>query len=147
MIFYVKWLLVPTIVLASAFLFASLEWFHSEWFFAAYSVVGLFLMIIWRRATYRIEPSLRSLTREILDDRTKHLLTKCFFMTFGGVLTIDMIILFCLIIFSTKISLAGCGLLFFILFWSSISKFGITNLLAHNILVHALSNKDLPQNG
>ena len=146
MIFYVKWLLVPAIVLVCAFLFASLEWFHSEWLFAVFFIVGLFTMYIWRRTIHRIESSLCNFNRESLDDQTNRLLKKCILIMSGGLLTIDTIILFCLIVFRATISLTVCGLLLFIMFWSSIFNFGVIHIIAHNILAHALSNKDLPQN-
>jgi hypothetical protein len=147
MIFYVKRFLVPAIVLACAFLFASLEWFHNEWFFAAFSVVGLSIMHFWRRAIHRIEPPLCNFNRENLDDQTNRLLKKCILIMSGGLLTVDTIILFCLIVFRATISLTVCGLLLFIMFWSSIFNFGAIHIIAHNILAHALYNKDLPQNG
>jgi hypothetical protein len=149
MISPVKWFLIPIGVLASALLFASLGWFQSEWFFVAFSLIGLFILFIWRRATYRLEPSFRHVNREAIDDRSYRLITKCLFITMGGQLTFSTVVLLYMIVFllfPVSSSWTVIKLLFVILFWSSIVKFGAINILAHNILVHALSNKDLPQN-
>ena len=149
MISLVKWFLIPVGVLASALLFASLGWFQSEWFFVVFSLIGFLIMFIWRRATYRLDPAFRHVNREIIDERTYRLVTKCFFMTLGGALTVSAVVLFCMIlflVFPAASSCTGIELLLMILVWSSIVRSGTINILAHNILVHALSNTDSPQN-
>jgi len=148
MISLVKWFLLPIGVLASALIFAILGWFQSEWFFAVFSVVGLILLIIWRRATYRLEPSLRHVNRETIDERTYRLITKLFFITMGGASTVSAVVLVCMIVFlvfPAAGSWTGIELLFVTMVWSSFVKLGVNNILTHNILVHGLSNRDLPQ--
>ncbi len=144
MISHVKWFLMPIVVLASAPIFAILGWFQSEYFFMVFSVIGLFLLIIWRRATYRLEPSLRNVKRETIDDQTNRLLTKCVFITMGGAFTVSTVVLFFLIaflIFPAASSWTEIVLLLVIMFWTSIVRFGAINILTHIILVHALSNR------
>lgn len=129
-----RWFVVPSVVLVIAVCLASARWFDDRWVIAGYSAIALPTLILWRRATYRLEPSLREMDWGNLDDRRKRRLNIQFAIIFGMSLSISIGALLCLILVPAVRTESGVFMVFVVVVWSSIIKFGALHVLAHYVL-------------
>ena len=140
-----RWFLVPCSVLAAAGVFAWARWLDNGWVVAGYSAAALLILIFWRRATYRLVPSIRSLDWQSLDDRRTRQLKHRFFLSFGLSLSAFIVALLCLVFVPAARTTSGSVMVFAVFVWASIVKFGVFNVLAHHVLQGVSPNTDLPQ--
>lgn len=134
-----NWFFVPMAVLAAAALFALFGWLQNIWLFTSFSVVGLVVLMIWRRAAFRLQPSAYNMlreTREALDDRSQKLMFRWMILLVGVSITIYVLVLLGMIVFP-----AAAVFLLVVLFWVSLIKFAVLNILTNYAFVHGLLKK------
>lgn len=140
-----RWFVVPCIVLAVAACFTWTQWFDDGWVVTAFSAIALLVLVLWRRATYRLVPSWRTLNPQNLDDYLRRQLRNRFAVTFGVSLLTMVVALLCVIFLPAARTTSGFVMAFAVMVWASIVKFGVLNVLAHNVLEHLSPNTDFPQ--
>ena len=142
MFLILKWFAVPILVLALTVYLSWAGWFNSGWIVALFAVVALLSMTVWRRATYRLAPSWRSFDPTSLDDRLQRRLQFRFVLIYGLSLATMLAALLCLIFIPTARTRSGICVVFTVMVWASIMKFGAINVLAHQLLRRSISAND-----
>jgi hypothetical protein len=140
-----KWMVVPVAVLAIAILLTLAGWSDSGWVVAGYCAVAVPTMFLWRKAAYRLAPSASNASDQELDDRSKRALMIRFVVTFGAALLIMLAVVLIIVFVPSARTTSGSFMALTLLVWASVVKFGVFNVLSHQVLKHSTFTTGAPQ--
>ena len=135
MMIALKWIAVPIAPLVIAPVLAYFGWLDNDWGLAVFAGASLAALFRWRRLTYRLDPSCRSMNCLNLDDSTKRLVSKRLLLVLLLSLGLSTVALLCLLFVPAARSRIGMFYAFGTMVWASIAKFGFCNLLCNRMLV------------
>ena len=137
-----KWFAVPMLILALTVYLSWVRWFESGWIVALFAVIALLSMTVWRRATYRLLPSLRTVDLRGLDAQLGRRLKFQFVLTVGLSLATMFAALLCVVFFPAARTGSGIYTVFAVMVWASIVQTGAINVLAHHLLRRTIIAND-----
>lgn len=133
MVWLIKWLSVPILVIAVAIWFALANWFENGSVIVAYAIVAFVALFVWRRATFQLVPWLRGAQAHDLDPILKKKVTTIGFATLIGSLIVAVAALLVIVLCRDLRSQTGLTVAFTVMVVASFSKFGVMSVLARRL--------------
>ena len=130
-----RWLIVPVLVGVSMLVLTLLGWFQNQWILLLFALVSVASLLMWRRATYRLSPSIFSL--KDADEQTKNLVGSKVQIVFAISIAISSVaglFLFVSLILEYDMPYSVLILIVGWLAWSSIVQHGACNLVCYHYM-------------
>ena len=144
MMWLVKWLSVPVLVLLVATCLALADLFEAGWVIALFAVLAFIVFFFWRRAAFRLVPWLTQPPRKDMDPVLKKKVGAIFMrMLFGSLIVMVLaliIMVFWIFFFPQSLSPSTFILVCTIWFVALFSKYAIMTILIRRMLDHEAAN-------
>lgn len=143
MIWLLRWLLMPVVVVATAIVLANAGWFDHVAVVVAFAIAAFAALFLWRRAALQLVPELW--TSDIseqgrFDPALTRKLKRLVFATWGITITVMVMALLAMILLPNTGRAAPVALT--VIFVASFSKFGVMSVFARRLLDHHKEIRD-----
>jgi hypothetical protein len=106
---------------------------------------SLLLILVWRRATYRLDPALQNVSTNNVDDETKRWLSRWMGAILAVALVIGVVPLAAYICVPALGRGDGFACAFGLFLWAFIVQFGVMNVVSHDLLARRRDAGHVPE--